>query len=785
MGGIVLLLKNIAEKKRRQLKKLEKQAQAVDELSTEMQALDDAALKQKTKEFKQRYQSGESLDDLLTEAFAVVREADRRVLGLFPYKVQIMGGIVLHNGNLAEMKTGEGKTLTETMPVYLNAISGKGVHVVTVNSYLSERDAQEMGAVFEWLGLTVGLNTNNMPPTQKRAAYQADITYSTNDELAFDYLRDNMVLYKDDQVQRGLNFAIVDEVDSILIDEARTPLIISGQAHSYKRLYEQSDAFAKSLLKEDIHYDEETKAVSLVESGVHKANKYFGVHNMYDADNFILAHYIDEALKANFAMSKDKDYVVMNGEVLIVDQFTGRIMQGRRFSDGLHQALEAKENVEIKDADRTEASITYQNFFRMYHKLAGMTGTAATEAKEFYETYHMVVISIPTNKPVQREDLPDLLYPTLKSKFNAVADLIEKVHRTGEPLLVGTVAVESSEYLSELLNKRSIPHQVLNAKNNRKEATIIAQAGQQGAVTIATNMAGRGTDIKLGQGVKELGGLFVIGTEKHESRRIDNQLRGRSGRQGDPGKSQFFMSLEDELMVRFGPKRMAKVRDDLIKEGKEDQPISSRFINRAVLAAQKHIEGNNFDERKNILRYDDVLRIERNKIYFEREKVINYTGDLSEYLIPMFARTINHNVNLFLEQSVPNYNGLYQFMESILGIQEPAIDVKKAERTAIKEYLFKAAQSELKRKTAELVHPEQLLEFEKVIILKAVDASWKNNIDNMEQLRMSITLRGYGQHNPLVEYQNTSYEMFERMISDIEKEITRYFMRAEIRQGAN
>lgn len=731
---------------------------------------------------KQRLAGGETLDDLLPEAFAVVREADKRVLGLFPYDVQVMGGIVLHEGNLAEMKTGEGKTLTETMPVYLNALTGKGVHVITVNSYLSERDSHEMGPVFEWLGLSVGFNSDKQSPSQKRQAYQADITYTTNDELAFDYLRDNMVLYKNDQVQRGLNYAIVDEVDSILIDEARTPLIISGQAHSYGNLYQMADRFSKSLEKDDIVYDEETKTVSLAESGVKKANEFFGVTNMFSSDNYILAHYVEEGLKANYAMKRDDDYVVMDGQVLIVDQFTGRIMDGRRFSDGLHQALEAKENVEIQDANRTDASITYQNFFRMYHKLSGMTGTAATEAKEFYETYHMVVEKIPTNKPVKREDRPDVLYPTLNAKFNAVADLIEKVHKTGQPMLVGTVAVESSERLDEILNDRHVAHTVLNAKNHKKEAAIISQAGQKGAVTIATNMAGRGTDIKLGPGVKELGGLFVVGTEKHESRRIDNQLRGRAGRQGDPGVSQFFLSLEDELMVRFGSERAGKVRDDLVKDGKENVAIRSRIISRAVLAAQKRIEGNNYDERRNTLRYDDVLRLQREKIYGQRQEVISTKESLNDYLIPMFARTIDYNVNLFTDKKKQvNVNGLNHFAESILGVQN--LDINGLQPKVIKEKLFDQVQQELATKEKALAHPSQLLEFEKVIILRAVDVNWKNNIDNMEQLRMSITLRGYGQHNPLVEYQNEAFEMYSRMIAEIEKNITQTFMRAEIRQA--
>lgn len=778
-------LRNLVENNRQIIRRLSHVVDQVDDYAEEFSRLSDDELRQHTIDYKKRYQDGEKLDDLLPEAFATVREADRRVLGLYPYRVQIMGGIVLHHGDLAEMKTGEGKTLTETMPVYLNAITGKGVHVVTVNEYLSERDAKEMGAVYAWLGLSVGINSSKLNPQNKRAAYAADITYSTNDELAFDYLRDNMVLDKRDEVQRGLNFAIVDEVDSILIDEARTPLIISGQAKSYEVLYQNADTLVKRLKNRDYEYDEETKTVSLTPSGARKANIFFGVKNIFDADCFILVHYIDEALKANIAMKRDYDYVVMDDEVMIVDQFTGRIMEGRRFSDGLHQAIEAKEGVPIKDANRTEASITYQNFFRMYDKLAGMTGTAMTEAKEFYENYHMRVVSIPTNRPVRRQDLPDILYPTLRAKFNAVAELIVKVHQKGQPILVGTVAVESSERLHNMLQKLGIPHQVLNAKNNRAEASIIKKAGQMGAITIATNMAGRGTDIKLGPGVKKLGGLYVIGTEKHESRRIDDQLRGRAGRQGDPGKSQFFMSLEDELIVRFGSERIGKIRKEIVDNGDEFVPIKSRIVNHGVVAAQKRIEGNNFDERRNTLRYDDVLRMERTAIYDERQRLINYDGDLNPYVLGMMGRTIERNVNLYCKSgSSRNYDGLDQFIGNHLGLT--IIDdqqLAKLSDLEIKQYLLELVKREMNTKIGMLIYPEQIREFEKVIILRSVDKNWKNNIDNMQQLRMSITLRGYGQHNPLVEYQNTSYAMYEKMIASIESDVTKSFMRAEIRQS--
>ena len=778
-------LKNIVENNRYAVRKLKKIADQVDAYADEFAELSNKELQNHTKEYKQRYQNGESLDSLLPEAFATVREADRRVLGMYPYLVQVMGGAALHYGNIAEMKTGEGKTLTETMPVYLNAITGKGVHVVTVNEYLSKRDAEEMGFVYKWLGMSVGVNSSHLKPQAKRDAYAADITYSTNDELAFDYLRDNMVLYQSNTVQRGLNYAIIDEVDSILIYEARTPLIISGMARSYELLYEKANEFANRILEKDSNYDPETKTISLTESGVEKANLFFGVKNIYNTESFILAHYISEALKANYAMNRDQDYVVIDDKVMIVDQFTGRIMDGRRFSDGLHQAIEAKEHVPINDANRTEASITYQNFFRMYDKLSGMTGTAATEAEEFYENYHMKVIGIPTNKPVQRQDLPDVLYPTLKAKFNAVAELIQKVHATGRPILVGTVTVESSERLHRMLDQLAIPHQVLNAKNNRREAEIVKLAGQMGAITIATNMAGRGTDIKLGPGVKELGGLFVIGTEKHESRRIDNQLRGRAGRQGDPGTSQFFLSFEDELVERFGAERMEKIRKSIIQRGEEFEPIKSRLILHMILDAQKRVEGNNYDERRNTLRYDDVLRLERTAIYGERQRLLTYQGELTDYLMGMFGRTIERNVNLYCQhREKRNYNGLTQFVENQLGLKMPDLkDVDQMSNLDIKEDLLAKVKAELNSKKQALAYEDQLKEFERVVILKAVDTNWKNNIDNMEQLRMSITLRGYGQHNPLVEYQNTSYSLYEQKIADIENDVTSMFMKAEIRQA--
>lgn len=778
-------LKNILENNLWQLNRLKKVVKKIENLSDEYSILSDEDLRNKTKIFKEKIKKGTPLDDLLIEAFATVREADKRVLGLYPYPVQLMGGIVLHQGNLAEMKTGEGKTLTETMPVYLNALTGKGVHIVTVNEYLSQRDFEEMGEVFKWLGLTVGVNLHNLSTEQKQKAYSCDITYTTNSELAFDYLRDNMSIYKSNYSQRDLNYCIVDEADSVLIDEARTPLIIAGEDSSYYvSLYKQADKFVKSLDVQDYDYDLESKTVSLLPSGVKKASDFFPTSNLYNQDSFVYAHYVDEALKANYAMENNKDYLVKNGAVYIVDQFTGRIMDDRRYSDGLHQAIEAKEGVKIKKANKTEATITYQNFFRMYKKLAGMSGTAMTESDEFYETYHMKVVVIPTNRPIKRKDLPDILYPTKQAKYKAVVEKIKTVHEQGQPILVGTITVEDSEKISAMLTKEGISHEVLNAKNNALEAKIIQLAGQSGAVTIATNMAGRGTDIKLGPGVNMLGGLFVLGTEKHESRRIDNQLRGRSGRQGDPGTSQFYLSLEDDLIRRYGTDRQNKIKEKIVKSGHEFEAIRSKLLLKSISIAQKKIEGNNFDQRKNTLRYDEILSKERSTIYDERKKVLNYYGDISDYLLAMFARTINHNVNNFCRyDNIRDYDGLCQFISGIMGLTLSKSEVEMIEKMStleIKEYLLDRAKEVLKQKSSELLNPEQLQELEKVIILKAVNENWKNNISNTEQLRQSITLRGYGQYNPLVEYQRSSFILYNQMLSDIDQTITRLFMRAKI-----
>ncbi|WP_054760104.1 preprotein translocase subunit SecA [Secundilactobacillus collinoides] len=766
---------------------MSKWADQVNDHAEEYAALSDEDLQAKTPEFQQRYQDGETLDDLLPEAFAVAREGAKRVLGLYPFHVQVMGGIVLHEGNIAEMKTGEGKTLTATMPVYLNAISGKGVHVVTVNEYLSSRDATEMGELYKWLGLTVGLNLTEMSPEEKRDAYNCDITYSTNSEIGFDYLRDNMVVYKEDMVQRPLNFAIVDEVDSILIDEARTPLIISGQSEGTSQLYIRTDRFAKTLHEDDdFKIDLESKSVALTEQGIEKAEKYFNLDNLYDTDNTALTHHMDQALRANFIMLRDKDYVVDDGEVKIVDSFTGRVMEGRRYSDGLHQAIEAKEGVDIQEESKTMANITYQNMFRMYQKLAGMTGTARTEIEEFREIYNMEVISVPTNKPVVRIDEPDVLYPTLKSKFDAVVNRIRELNEKGQPILIGTVAVETSEYLSDQLDQAGIDHVVLNAKNHAKEADIIMNAGQRGAVTIATNMAGRGTDIKLGPGVRELGGLVVLGTERHESRRIDNQLRGRSGRQGDPGLTQFYLSLEDDLMRRFGTDRVKAFLEHMNVEG-EDAVIKSRMISRQVESAQKRVEGNNYDSRKNVLQYDDVMRAQREVIYGQRQQVIDETDSLKWVMMPMFQRTIDRVVNLHTQGEDKDWDLSTVLDFAISALVSPdkikLDDLKGKTADEIKAFLMSLAEGVYEEKKQQLYDPAQMLEFEKVVILRVVDAHWTDHIDVMDQLRTSIGLRGYGQLNPLVEYQQDGYRMFEEMIADIDYDGTRLFMKSEIRQN--
>ena len=780
------LVKTIIENDRGEIKRLEKMADKVFSYENQMAALSDDELKAKTVEFKQRYQDGESLDDLLYEAFAVVREAAKRVLGLFPYKVQVMGGIVLHHGDVPEMRTGEGKTLTATMPVYLNALSGKGVHVVTVNEYLTERDATEMGELYSWLGLSVGINLAAKSPAEKKEAYLCDITYSTNSEIGFDYLRDNMVVRAENMVQRPLNYALVDEVDSILIDEARTPLIVSGQtASDTNQLYHMADAYVKSLTEDDYIIDVPSKTIGLSDSGIDKAESYFNLENLYDIENVALTHFIDNALRANYIMILDIDYVVSEDqEILIVDQFTGRTMEGRRYSDGLHQAIEAKEGVPVQEETKTSASITYQNLFRMYKKLSGMTGTGKTEEEEFREIYNIRVIPIPTNRPIARIDHPDLLYPSLKSKFKAVVEDVKSRHEKGQPVLVGTVAVETSDYLSQLLVQAGVPHEVLNAKNHYKEAQIIMNAGQRGAVTIATNMAGRGTDIKLGEGVRELGGLCVIGTERHESRRIDNQLRGRSGRQGDPGESQFYLSLEDELMRRFGSERIKAVLDRF-KLSEEESVIRSNMFTRQVEGAQKRVEGNNYDTRKQVLQYDDVMREQREIIYAERYDVITANRDLAPEIKAMIKRTIKRIVE------GASHSSKEERVEAILNfakynlVPEDTISESDIEGKSDKEvidYLYARAEEIYASQVAKLRDEESVQEFQKVLILRVVDSKWTDHIDALDQLRNAVGLRGYAQNNPVVEYQSESFRMFNDMIGSIEFDVTRLMMKAQIHE---
>ncbi|MFS9274671.1 preprotein translocase subunit SecA [Streptococcus mitis] len=778
------ILKTIIENDKGEIRRLEKMADKVFKYEDQMAALTDDQLKAKTVEFKERYQDGESLDSLLYEAFAVVREGAKRVLGLFPYKVQVMGGIVLHHGDVPEMRTGEGKTLTATMPVYLNALSGKGVHVVTVNEYLSERDATEMGELYSWLGLSVGINLAAKSPMEKKEAYECDITYSTNSEIGFDYLRDNMVVRAENMVQRPLNYALVDEVDSILIDEARTPLIVSGaNAVETSQLYHMADHYVKSLDKDDYIIDVQSKTIGLSDSGIDKAESYFKLENLYDIENVALTHFIDNALRANYIMLLDIDYVVSEEqEILIVDQFTGRTMEGRRYSDGLHQAIEAKEGVPIQDETKTSASITYQNLFRMYKKLSGMTGTGKTEEEEFREIYNIRVIPIPTNRPVQRIDHSDLLYASIEAKFKAVVEDVKARYQKGQPVLVGTVAVETSDYISKKLVAAGVPHEVLNAKNHYKEAQIIMNAGQRGAVTIATNMAGRGTDIKLGEGVRELGGLCVIGTERHESRRIDNQLRGRSGRQGDPGESQFYLSLEDDLMKRFGSERLKGIFERL---NMSEEAIESRMLTRQVEAAQKRVEGNNYDTRKQVLQYDDVMREQREIIYAQRYDVITADRDLAPEIHSMIKRTIGRVVDGHARaKQDEKLEAILNFAKYNL-LPEDSItmdDLSGLSDKAIKEELFQRALQVYDSQVSKLRDEEAVKEFQKVLILRVVDNKWTDHIDALDQLRNAVGLRGYAQNNPVVEYQAEGFRMFNDMIGSIEFDVTRLMMKAQIHE---
>ncbi|CYT80283.1 preprotein translocase subunit SecA [Streptococcus suis] len=778
------VLRSLIENDKGELRKLEKMADKVFSYADEMEALTDEQLQAKTAEFKERYNNGESLDDLLYEAYAVVREGARRVLGLYPYKVQVMGGIVLHNGDVPEMRTGEGKTLTATMPVYLNALSGQGVHVVTVNEYLSTRDATEMGELYSWLGLSVGINLAAKSPLEKREAYNCDITYSTNSEIGFDYLRDNMVVRAEDMVQRPLNYALVDEVDSILIDEARTPLIVSGaQGSETNQLYFLADNLVKSLTTEDYIIDIPSKTIGLSDSGIDKAEKFFKLDNLYDIENVAITHFLDNALRANYIMTYDIDYLVNEDqEVMIIDPFTGRTMEGRRYSDGLHQAIEAKEGVPVQNESKTSASITYQNLFRMYKKLSGMTGTGKTEEEEFREIYNIRVVPIPTNRPIARVDHEDLLYPSLEYKFNAVIADVKRRYEKGQPVLVGTVAVETSDLISQKLVAAGVPHEVLNAKNHYREAQIIMNAGQRGAVTIATNMAGRGTDIKLGPGVRELGGLCVIGTERHESRRIDNQLRGRSGRQGDPGESQFYLSLEDDLMKRFGSERI-KVFMERMNLTEEESVIKSKMLTRQVESAQKRVEGNNYDSRKQVLQYDDVMREQREIIYRQRQDVITADRDLSPEIKAMMKRTIERQVaGHFLGSKDEAIDGIIKFAHANL-VEDDTLSKATFEvmnQKEIVEELYERALRVYDSQVKKLRDEERVREFQKVLILRVVDNKWTDHIDALDQLRNAVSLRGYAQNNPIVEYQSEAFTMFNDMIGAIEFEVTRLMMKAQI-----
>lgn len=792
------ILGKIFDANKREVKSLSKLADKVLAKDEEYSNLSDEELVNKTEEFKAYIQEQKEkgkdtpdiLDKILVDAFAAAREGALRSLGMKPYKVQIMGGIALHRGDIAEMRTGEGKTLTATMPVYLNALAGEGVHVVTVNEYLSQRDAQEMGVFYNYMGLSVGLNLNSLNSEEKRAAYNADITYSTNNELGFDYLRDNMVKTVEARVQRPLNYAVIDEVDSVLIDEARTPLIISGEGQESTSLYQVANAFVKTLKKAeeedgsdgDYTLDIKTKSIQLSENGIDKAESYFGLNNLYELKNVDLTHHINQALKANYTMALDVDYVVAeDGEILIVDQFTGRTMPGRRFSEGLHQAIEAKEGVPIQKESKTMATITFQNFFRMYKKLSGMTGTGKTEEEEFRNIYNMFVTTIPTNRPIQRIDAPDYIYSNMEAKFNAVAQEVKERYDTGQPVLLGTVSIETSELVSKLLYKYGVPHKVLNAKQNESEAEIIKQAGQRGSVTIATNMAGRGTDIKLGEGVRELGGLAVIGTERHESRRIDNQLRGRSGRQGDPGYSRFYLSLEDELMVRFGADRLQKIM------GKDDDtPLESRMVSRSVESAQKRVEGNNYDSRKQVLQYDDVLRKQREIMYAERNEVLenevvtdiiqDMIGDAVDKTMAYIVENMEaHSEKEETEEIIKSLN------EKFLGLK-PITDSEYSDVMSddeIRELVLHRINLELAEKR-QLLGDETMNSFERYILLNAIDDRWTDHIDQMDQLRKGIFLRSYGQIDPLREYKTEGYQMFEDMIDDIQVEVVTNLMRIRV-----
>ncbi len=810
MGLLEKIFGNYSEK---EIKKITPVVDKIMSYEDEYAALSDEALKAKTEEFKERYKNGESLDDILPEAFATVREAAYRTLGYRHFRVQLIGGIVLHQGRIAEMKTGEGKTLVATLPSYLNALTGKGVHVVTVNDYLAKRDSDWMGQVHRFLGLSVGVILNNMNNLERHMNYSCDITYGTNNEFGFDYLRDNMVVKKEHMVQRGLVFALIDEVDSVLIDEARTPLIISGSGDASTQLYEVADRFVKTLtkgrivneedalnpmVKEDLIeegdfvVDEKMKTVNLTQDGVTKAEKFFRIETLTDPENMNILHHINNALKANYQMAKDKDYVEKDGEILIVDEFTGRIMPGRRYSDGLHQAIEAKEGVKVNKESKTLATITFQNFFNKYEKKAGMTGTAQTEEQEFRNIYNMDVVQIPTNRPVIRKDLNDIVYKTERAKFKAVANDVEAAHAKGQPVLVGTISIEKSEELSSLLKKRGIPHQVLNAKYHEKEAEIVALAGQMGAVTIATNMAGRGTDIKLGEGVKEIGGLKIIGTERHESRRIDNQLRGRAGRQGDPGESRFYISLEDDLMRLFGGDRTMKIVDTLGLE--EDDPIENKMLGKAIENAQKKVEGNNFATRKHLLEYDQVMNEQRETIYAERKRVL-YGEDIHDSIINMMKTIIDYAIEKsFAQEKLPedwDLKSLNEYLLPIIPVGPITIsdeEMKTITKEKLAESIFEKAKALYAAKEEEINAVEEegeenrMRDLERYIMLRVIDQKWMDHIDDMDQMKQGIGLHSIGQKDPLIEYKYTSFDMFEELNLNIQIETVRALMHVRVVQ---
>lgn len=780
------ILRSLFDFEYKELRRFMKIADQIESKSDEYEKLTDKHLQHKTEEFKKELEKGKTLDDILVDAFATVREAAKRVINEKPFYTQVLGALAIHYGNIAEMKTGEGKTLTSVMPAYLNALTGEGVHIITVNEYLASRDAAWMGQIFEFLGLTVGTNLRDLSPAEKRERYNCDILYSTNNEIGFDYLRDNMVVRKEDRVQRPLNFAIVDEVDSVLIDEARTPLIISGGAMHSNNQYTDAQRFVRDLKEnEDFIIDEKTKSINLTDEGSKKCESFYGIDNMYDIKYSALVHHINQALRANFTMKNEVDYVVQDGKVVIVDQFTGRLMQGRAFSEGLHQAIEAKEGVKINEETKTLATITFQNLFRMYKKLSGMTGTAKTEEEEFRNIYNMYVIQIPTNKPVIRKDMADLIFATKQDKYNAIIKEIKERHATGQPVLVGTIAIETSELISNMLKKERIKHEVLNAKNHAREAEIIAKAGEIGSVTIATNMAGRGTDIKLGEGVKELGGLCVIGTERHESRRIDNQLRGRAGRQGDPGYTQFFVSFEDDLMVRFGTDRFK----DLLQAAGLGTTINlrSKTMTRNVETAQKKVEGNNFDIRKSLLQYDDVMGRQREIMYERRNEILD-SDSIHESIINLIK---DHIYNLVMSHLVEQPELLeFDCSEICEYVNENLLrnsnmklsEIINKSKDEVIQILEDKIIGEYENKIKDL--PEEIVnDFEKVIALRVIDTHWMEHINTMDHLKEGIGLRSYAQNNPLVEYTNEGFQLFDEMLDTINREITKYLLKAEIKQN--